>query len=101
MKITQCKVNHMENPIGYQYRHLTFSWIADCRGSLESRIVISSAGQVVKDTGWAKLDMAATTLDVELKPRTRYEWTVAVCNEKGESITSDVNYFETGKMQEP
>ena len=101
MKITQCKVNHMENPTGYQYRHLTFSWIADCRGSLESRIVISSAGQVVKDTGWAKLDMAATTLDVELKPRTRYEWTVAVRNEKGESITSDVNYFETGKMQEP
>ena len=29
MKITQCRVNHMENPIGYQYRHLTFSWIAD------------------------------------------------------------------------
>ena len=67
MKITQCKVNHMENPIGYQYRHLTFSWIADCRGSLESRIVISSAGQVVKDTGWAKLDMAADNVRCGIK----------------------------------
>ena len=100
MKITQCRVNHMENPIGYQYRHLTFSWVADGVGRLESRIIITSGGQEIEDTGWAELDMAATTLDVELQPRTRYEWTVSIRNEKGEKATSSGNYFETGKMQE-
>lgn len=92
MKITQCRVNHMENPIGYQYRHLTFSWVVDGVGRLESRIVITSGGQEIKDTGWAELDMAATTLDVELQPRTRYEWIVSVRNEKGETAASGSNY---------
>lgn len=95
MKITQCRVNHMENPIGYQYRHLTFSWITDCHSRAMSRIVITAKGQQIADTGWATLDSLATTLEVQLQPRTRYEWQVSVKNEAGELADSGVNYFET------
>lgn len=53
----------MENPIGYQYRHLAFSWVADGVGRLESRIVITSGGQEI-NTGLQCLSSLGTDTDL-------------------------------------
>lgn len=29
MKITNCKVNHLTNPIGFQMNHIVFSWVVE------------------------------------------------------------------------
>lgn len=104
MNITNLRVNHLHNPLGFTYYNTMFSWgVEASAGTMakSSRIVVTSKGTTVADTGWAQLDSLATNLDVSLKPRTRYDWTVSVRTDAGEEATSDIASFETGKMDEP
>ena len=106
MRIARCTVNHIENPLGFDLGDPTFSWVVEgAKGQRAeaSRIVVTRGGDVVADTGWAQLDSIATRVEglgEALSPRTRYEWCVSVRSEAGEEATSDVNWFETGKMGE-
>ena len=55
----------------------------------------------VYDSGWQQeIRSTAFCPNVQLSPRTRYFWKVQVRTEKGESISSPISWFETGKEQE-
>ena len=107
MKITNCKVNHMTNPCGYQMGTPVFSYVveeAEGKQQTEARIVVSEAksGVTVADTGFLEdLDRLGQQVSCSLQPRTRYEWKVTVRTDAGEEAESDPQYFETGKMGEP
>ena len=103
MIITNCKVNHLTNPLGYAMKRTVFSWTVEAAEGKEqdaARIIVKQAGKIVADTGWEELDSLATTLPISLQPRTRYIWTVSVRTDAGEEGTSEENWFETGKMGE-
>ncbi len=104
MQIVHLRTNHLCNPLGYRLSHVVFSWVVkDAQGTkaTESRIVVTSDGATVADTGWAQLDSLATEVPFALAPRTRYEWSVSVRTDAGEEATSDIASFETGKLDEP
>lgn len=107
MEITHCRLNHLENPLGYRLAHTAFSWqVEGSRGSraAASRLVVAAdpaMKKIVQDTGFAQLDSLATVLSLPLAPRTRYYWTVSVRTDAGEEATSPVQWFETAKQEEP
>ena len=104
MTITNCKVNHLTNPLGYALKGTTFSWtVEQSRGKCQTaaRIVVKLGNTVEADTGWAELDSLAAPVEVPLRPRTRYTWTVCVRTDAGEEAASGENWFETGKLDEP
>lgn len=111
MKITHCQTNHLNNPVGFRMdAGPVFHWTVEgARGTRQesTRVVVrelaqlATSGEVVADTGFANLDSLACPVGVPLKPRTRYAWTVTVKTNAGEMVTSDENFFETGKMDEP
>ena len=104
MRITNPRINHLCDPLGFAFFHTVFSWaVEESAGTVAttSRIVVTSEGATVADTGWTQLDSLAAGIDIALKPRTRYEWTVSVRTDAGEEATSDAATFETGKMDEP
>ena len=118
MQIYDCKVNHLTNPLGFRMTRTVFSWkVKDAVGKhqTEARIQVAADAamtQILNDTGWLKeLDSLASKVEVELKPVTRYYWTVSVRsdasvkNEAGEVIPEEsvslVQWFETGKREQP
>lgn len=107
MRIERLRVNHIVNPLGFDLGDPRFSWeVVDAKGAAAeaSRIVVSTGGQQIVDTGWDRLDSAAARiggLASMLLPRTCYGWTVSVRTDAGEEATSGQAWFETGKMGEP
>ncbi len=106
MRVRSCRVNHMDEPLGFYLGEATFSWVVDdegwvARGRIESRLVVRSEAGAVCDTGWAELDCAATRPELALLPRTRYTWQVSVRDEAGHVAEGGEHSFETGKMGEP
>lgn len=109
MQITETRVNHVVNPVGYLMEGMTtFTWkVEEAEGKFQkaARIVVASDPKmqnVLSDTGFrADLDSLGSQVPVMLLPRTRYYWTVTVQTDAGEEATSEVSFFETGKMAEP
>jgi len=104
MRIVNCKVNHLTNPMGYDLEQPVFSWIveeAEGRKTTESRLIVRQESDIVADTGWTKLDPLSTRVALPLCPRTRYTWTVSVRTDAGDEGTSEENRIETGRMDEP
>lgn len=108
MRIVQLKTNHMENPIGFQMKQPIFSWqVIEADGKFQKAARIQVAGNqemtnILLDTGWRRdLDSLASPVELLLTPRTRYYWMVCVESDVGEIAESDINFFETGKMEEP
>lgn len=107
MQIYDTKVNHLTNPLGFQMDRTVFSWkVKDAKGTRQNaariRIASDTAMQeILYDSGWEKeADSLAFPVKSDLKPRTRYYWTVAVESDAGEQETSDVQWFETAKREE-
>jgi len=107
MRITECKTNHMVNPMGYKMDAPIFSYkVEGAKGEFqaEARIRISVREDMSKpffDTGFDKsIDSLAFKADIDLLPRTRYYWSVCVHSDIGEEAESEINWFETGKQQE-
>lgn len=107
MKIINCEVNHLANPLGFQMEKTVFSWrVAETAGKVQrfARLRVSNQpdmAQAIYDTGEAGLDSVACEVKLELQPRTRYYWTVQVTADNGETAVSAVNWFETAKREEP
>ena len=107
MKIINCEVNHLTNPLGFQMEKTVFSWqVAETTGKTQryARLRVSlrpDMAEVIYDSGEADLDSIASEIALDLQPRTRYYWTVQVAADNRESAVSDVNWFETGKREEP
>lgn len=107
MQIYDTKVNHLTNPLGFRMDRTVFSWkVKYAKGTRQSaariRIASDTAMQeILYDSGWEKeADSLAFPVKSDLKPRTRYYWTVAVESDAGEQETSDVQWFETAKREE-
>lgn len=104
MIIRKCQVNHMENPLGFDLGTPVFHWVVDeSKGTktTEARIIVSSGGKLIHDTGFSDLNNLGTSLNIKLLPRTRYNWTVTVRTNASEEVESPVQFFETGKKDEP
>lgn len=103
MIIYDCKVNHLDAPLGYQLGTPVFSWkVKEAAGTKQTvaRLAVRCGSGTVADTGWAPLDSLGTPLELPLAPRTRYTWTVAVRTDAGEETVSSEHWFETGKLAE-
>lgn len=107
MKIIQMKVNHLTRPLGYMMKSPVFSYkIIESKGikQTSARIKVAldeSMTDLVYDSGESTdIDSIAHVVPINLKPRTRYYWTLKVRSDAGEVIESDVEWFETGKLSE-
>ena len=104
MRIIDCKLNHLTNPLGYDLENPTISYVAtDARGRFQKwarvRVARDSAlTDCVYDSGErGALVSTAFRLPIEPEPMTRYYWTVEVADDAGDSAVSDVQWFETAK----
>ncbi|MDD2374388.1 MAG: family 78 glycoside hydrolase catalytic domain [Eubacteriales bacterium] len=107
MRLYDLQVNHLKNPLGFKMEETVFSWkVAEAKGQKQStaRVVVAvdeDFREIVADTGFdSNADSLAYAVNVELKPRTRYFWAVTVRSDAGEEQTSEINWFETAKMDE-
>ncbi|MCC8046120.1 MAG: glycoside hydrolase family 78 protein [Clostridiales bacterium] len=107
MKIYDMKVNHLTNPLGFRMTRTVFSWkVAEAIGKnqTEARIQVAADAQMhatVFDSGFAKeADSLGYRADFELRPYTRYYWTVTVRTDKGEEATGETQWFETAKRDD-
>ena len=90
MAIYDCKVNHLENPLGFDLGRPVFTW----KGG-NGRLQIARDAQLrdlVYDSGEEILDPLCARPELALTPRTRYFWRVA---------DGPVCFFETAKLDEP
>ncbi len=108
MDIISCKVNHLQNPLGYTMEHVTFSYVVkNAKGKRQTaaRIRVYAEEEcrtVIYDTGLSsQINSCAHTVKLELEPRTRYFWNVEVHTDAGEEAVSELNWFETAKQDEP
>ncbi|MBQ8812926.1 MAG: family 78 glycoside hydrolase catalytic domain [Lachnospiraceae bacterium] len=108
MKILQCRTNHMTNPIGFAMDYPVVSWIADSDESAcqeRAQIIVALDNQmkeiIYQSDPAANPDSTGVKLPIILKPCTEYYWTVQVWGDQGDTAVSQVNYFETGKREEP
>lgn len=101
MKINQILINQMKEPLGFALDHLqvSFAVAADHFEAGENQLTIWEAG---KDTPVYQVkeayDQGRFGVDLELKPRTRYQVEVSLTT-ASDSCTG-TTFFETGKMNE-
>ena len=107
MQIYSLKVNHLKNPLGFFMPRTIFSWkVTEAKGSMQkwARIRIASDAEMtalVYDSGEdAEAESQGTRVNIALLPRTRYYWTVTVCTDADEAVTSQVQWFETARQDE-
>ena len=107
MKILNCKLNHLTNPLGWELTHPTVSWVTEeARGTRQksARVQVSlteSFDECLYDSG-ERGDIVNTgfELPLALAPMTRYYWKVRVTDDTGDSAESGVNWFETARSLE-
>lgn len=107
MKIIDCKVNHIINPIGYRMEHVVFSWkVENAQGEFQKAAHIIVAKDIeFSDVVWETednsiLDSVACEATFILEPRTRYYWKIKVVSDMDEEAESDICFFETAKREE-
>lgn len=109
MEIYAKRVNQLKNPLGYMMEKIVFSWkVRGSRGinQRNARIRVGKTSDlneqsIIYDSGFSeKLSSIGTELELSLQPRKRYFWAVTVRSDQGEEISSSVQWFETGKMEE-
>ena len=108
MKLYDLKVNHLTNPLGFRMVRTVFSWkVAESVGKRQkaARLRVASDKQMQNllfDSDWdGQADSLGYRADIALKPCTRYYWTVSVQSDVGEEAVGEVQWFETGKREQP
>lgn len=107
MRIYDAKINHLENPLGFRLIRTVFSWkVAEAEGKSQTwaRIRVAedkSFARMVYDSGNdSAANATAYPAELDLRPRCRYFWKVAVRTDFGEEAESSVQWFETAKREE-
>jgi len=84
------------------------SWITcDTQSKFQksAQIIVSSDSSmqnIIYDSGTKEdLDSRGVCLPIILSPMTRYYWTVTVTGDEGDTAASEINWFETAKMETP
>ena len=106
MKITNLKVNRINNPLGFNLGKPTLSYIVEdtkAKKQVYAQIMVAldeMFENVVYDSYKQEgLNSLAFELPINLKPCTKYYWKVSVLGDNGEFGTSDIAWFETGKLR--
>ena len=107
MKIINCQMAHLTNPMGYDLGTPTVSWqVENAQGEkLDcARIRVATNAEmtdVVYDSG-ERCDVSPLgfQLPCALVPRTRYWWQAEAVTDEGDRGVSEAAWFETGKMNE-
>ncbi len=102
MRISQLKLNHLTNPMGYDLTNPTISYVVEgAKGKYQKKARVTVAldeafSELIYDSG-DREDIVSTAfaLPVCLKPETRYFWKVAVTDDAGDFAESEVQWFET------
>ncbi|CUP83231.1 Uncharacterised protein [Dorea longicatena] len=87
MKITNARINGIENPIGFSYDYLLCSWnVEEAQGKKQKNVLIEVSEskdfeEILYKKEAADLKQNGEKLDVELKPRTTYYYRVTVNQE--------------------
>ena len=50
LRITECRANHLVNPVGYKMDNPIFFWIMDGETAKKSRVVVSTEQGISHDT---------------------------------------------------
>lgn len=106
MRITNVRINGIENPMGFIYEQLVCSWnVRDTKSRRQANASIEvSLGKdfqtVLYKKEGADLKQSGEKLELELKPRTTYFFRITVEGDLGDKAVSETCIFETGKMQE-
>ncbi|MCM1026284.1 MAG: glycoside hydrolase family 78 protein [Roseburia sp.] len=108
MRLYDLKVNHLRNPLGFRMERCVFSWkAAEAKGKQQEAARIRVAAdpelqEILFDSGFdSQASSLAYRAEVALRPRTRYYWDVTVRTDAGEEASGEVQWFETGKREEP
>ncbi|MCR5468888.1 MAG: glycoside hydrolase family 78 protein [Lachnospiraceae bacterium] len=107
MRITRLKINGVENPLGFDFGKIIATWnVEDTKAKkLVNGIIEVASDEAFMDILYKKeskdLDQLGEVIDINLKPRFRYFWRVTISGDNGETAVSEIQYFETGKMDEP
>lgn len=107
MKIVNLKTNHISNPLGFNLNKVVLSYIVTETNStkqLLARIEVALDKQfeeIIYDTQKSdSIDSLGYELNIDIKPCTRYYWRVSVWGNNGDFSTSDIAWFESGKINE-
>ena len=107
MELKNLRVWGVENPIGFFMEKPVLSWTVEgASGQQKSvRVSVRDSGGEVYDSGVVRDrtagcgDSLGWELDFTPKARTRYDYTLEVVSDSGESAAGH-GYFETGKASE-
>lgn len=107
MKITRCQMTHLTNPLGYDLDKPSVSWLIEAAegekmASARVRVADDAAMQnIIYDSGEREdISPLGFRLPCTFEPRTRYWWQVEAVTDEGDRGASEINWFETGKMDE-
>ena len=106
MRIDDLKINGLREPLGFEFPYISVSWkVRDTASKRAMKMRLSLAAdaafaQLLTRKEGADLRSTGETLDIPLRPRTRYFVRVEVRGDAGDSAVSNT-WFETGKMGEP
>ena len=104
MIIKNLRVNHVEHPLGFAMEKVSLSWIVDGQKKEKctktTRVCVKQNHRLIYDSGKrADIDNRDYRVELELKPRTRYQWSVEITADNKEQCKAE-SWFETGKMDE-
>ncbi|MGT2756134.1 alpha-L-rhamnosidase [Streptococcus ovuberis] len=101
MKITTITINHMTEPLGFEYKslHVGFKVEAEQFETVEKQVEIKAGDSLVHRSDFMPFDSNSFELNLDLAPRTRYDVIVNLKTTDGQTISA-TSFFETGKMTE-
>lgn len=102
MKPSNLRVCNLNEPIGFAMEAPVFSWtVEESTGKQKwASLVICDKGEIVFKSGEVQdVDSLGWRIDLPLKPRTRYDYTLTVCSSDGQQAAAS-SFFETGKRDE-
>lgn len=114
MELYDLKVNHLTNPLGFHMDRTVFTWkVRDAVGTKQEAarmeifqgnadFTLDESAAPLIDTGFSQeADSLGWRLELPLKPYTRYYWRLTVKTDAGETVSGEMQWFETGKMNDP
>lgn len=104
MIVTDLRVHHLTEPLGFAVYPPEFSWkvkeTEDAKRQVWARICIYKGTVCLYDSGCDETASSlGTVANIALEPRTAYRWSVEVAADTGETARAE-SRIETGKMDE-
>ena len=106
MTIYDLKINGLREPLGFELPYLSVSWkVRDTasKRAMKTRLSVvadEAFSQILARKEGADLRSTGETLDIPLRPGTRYFVRVELRGDAGDTAAAETR-FETGKMSEP